>query len=207
MGVIGRHEMGVWARSTAVLMTALVAFPSIPWSSAGGAVNSSKNDDRKYVRACSDSVHGTLGKGWRKDSVVVGPIAFVGAQAYKDGAHADFRKRKRGYPVQKILVVVEHGRDVIVRVPRHRRKRLGLSYDRALFNRQAMPVSKADYQVRFDACRNKKENPYGRKRNTQFNGGFVVARAQCSVLNIVKRGRGRIGRAHLSFGMGRCPKD
>ena len=70
-----------------------------------------------------------------------------------------------------------------------------------------MPVSKADYQVRFDACRDETENPNGRKRNTQFNGGFVVARAQCSVLNIVRPALGRIGRAHLSFGMGRCPKN
>jgi hypothetical protein len=189
---------------TALLLSSLAPFGASARRPAVAA--SASKDDRKYVRACDDSVYGGLGKGWRKRSVVVGPIAFVGGRDYKDSPREDFRKRNGGYRYHKILAVVENGRDVIVRVPRHRRDRLALFYDPALFNRERVPLAKADYQVRFDACRNKDENPFGKGR-AQFNGGFVVARAQCSVLNIVKRGKGRIGRAHFSFGMGRCPKD
>ena len=37
--------------------------------------------DRTYTRSCDDSVWGSLGRGWRKGSIVVGPLAIVGARA------------------------------------------------------------------------------------------------------------------------------
>jgi hypothetical protein len=157
---------------------------------------------RTYVRECEDAVYGSLGRAWRRNSVVARRIAFVGARSYRDAPRRWFRKGKNGYRTQKILAVVENGRDVVVRIHRSDRKRAALVYDPALFN-QRLWIREADRTVRFDACRNREENPFG-KRRAQFNGGFVVARRRCVTLDILNRKRERIDRATISFGAGRC---
>jgi hypothetical protein len=37
-----------------------------------------------FVRSCESSVSGDLGAGWRRDAVLAGPVAFVGARGSKD---------------------------------------------------------------------------------------------------------------------------
>jgi hypothetical protein len=167
-----------------------------------GLTHAAVERQRTYTRPCDDSVYGDLGKGWRADSVTVGPLALVGARAYRDDPPKRFRKRRNGYRSQKILAVVENGRNVSLKVPRRQRKHIALSYDPSHFDEQDMRIREADYLVVFDACRNRAENPFGKKR-AQFNGGFVVAGARCARLNVLRRGR-RIGRAVVSFGKGRC---
>jgi hypothetical protein len=175
----------------AVTLVLIVSAPLVAWAGS-----------RTYVRECEDSVYGNLGRDWRRNSVVAHRIAFVGARGYHDDPPRRFHKGENGYRTHKVLAVVENGRDVVVRVHRSDRRRAGLVYDPALFNRRLW-IREADRTVRFDACKNKEENPFG-KRRAQFNGGFVVARSRCVTLDILNRKRERIDRVTISFGAGRC---
>ena len=158
---------------------------------------------RTYTRACEDSVHGDLGSACRQHSIVAGRLAFVGARGYRDAPRRWFRKRNDGsYRTQKILVRVENGDDVTVRIPRRHRRRAALVYDRSLFNRR-LRISDADYRVNFDVCEDAVENPHGAE-DTQYNGGFLVARARCVPVDVLTARGDLIKRVRISFGAGRC---
>lgn len=158
---------------------------------------------RTYTRTCEDSVHGDLGDGWRENSIVVQRLAFVGARDFRDAPRRWFRKADNStYKTQKVLVSIQNGDDVTVRIPRRHRRSAAFVYDRALFERR-LRISEGDYQVTFDVCKDTLESPY-RAEDTQYNGGFVVAGARCVPVNVLDENRERIKRVEISFGAGRC---
>ena len=178
-----------------MLMTAM-AVPNIWRPAAFG-------DSRTYTRSCADSVYGDLGDDWRDSSIVVGRLAFVGAKHFRDAPPRWFRPDDEGrYRTHKIMVQIENGDDMIVRIPRRYRGKAGLVYDPALFGRR-LKIRQADYQVTFDVCANIAENPYG-AHVSQYNGGFVVARKRCVPVDVLADTGERMRRVRISFGAGRC---
>ena len=84
-------------------------------------------DASVFVRACESSVSGDLGPGWRRDAVLVGPVAFVGARGYEDDPKRLFLVRDPGMArAQKVLAVVYGDRPVLVSV---RTRDAALFYD------------------------------------------------------------------------------
>ena len=160
-------------------------------------------DSRTYTRACDDSVYGDLGDDWQKSSILVGRFAFIGARDYRDAPRRWFRKHNDGtYRTQKIMVQIENGDDMIARIPKSHRRKAGLVYDRSLFGRR-LRISESDYELTFDVCANAVENPHGADV-TQYNGGFVVARARCVPVKVLTGDGELIKRVRISFGAGRC---
>lgn len=178
----------------AIVMTA--ALTAMPTSEA-------ETDPRTYTRTCDDSVDGDLGDQWRDNSVVAGRLAFVGARDYRDAPRRWFRKHDNGtYRTQKILVRIQNGHDLIVRIPKRHRRSAAFVYDRSLFGRR-LRISEGDYQVTFDVCKDALENPYGADA-TQYNGGFVVAGTRCVPVIVLDANGDRIKRVEISFAAGRC---
>jgi hypothetical protein len=166
-------------------------------SGAEVSSDSHAENPHRFTRPCGDSVFGDLGHGWRRSSIASGPLAFVGARrGYRHAPARRFESRRGRYRPQKMLAVVDNGPDVEVRVPFWERRHVALVYDPELFNRR-LKISKADYRVNFDACRDD-ENPFG-KRTAQFNGAFLVAGTRCVVLEVIA-GAGSNERIAISFG-------
>ncbi len=130
---------------------------------------------RAYERPCEESVFGTLGAHWRDRSLVVGPIAFVGLPAGAAegslGVHGT-----RAYP-QKVLAVVDRGGPVTVSVAPEARAFAGLLYDPHRFPDGRVGLASTDVGVTFHPCG-------GDQRRTQFNGGILVLRPGCVVLDV-----------------------
>ncbi|HEV3472096.1 MAG TPA: hypothetical protein VG408_02665, partial [Actinomycetota bacterium] len=141
-------------------------------------------------------MHGELDEDWRDSSIVIGRLAFVGARDYRDAPSRWFRKRRDGtYRTHKIMIQIENGADMTVRIPKPHRRKSALAYDPALFN-ERLRIRDADYEVIFDVCANVVENPH-RADVTQYNGGFVVARARCVPVNVLNGEGERIKRIRI----------
>jgi hypothetical protein len=156
------------------------------------------------VRTCESSVYGELEPGWRRDSVVAGPLAFVSLRQAATWPADQLRKRSGGYPGQKVLAVVETGATVTVTVPAAERRHLALLYDPSAWapGDNLYQVADGDPVVTFEGCR-AGESPYGAD-TTQFNGGFVVVGARCATLEVSTPTSSRPRRVPISFGAGRC---
>ena len=184
-----------WLRALGLLLMFALAVPNI-WASValGGS--------RTYTRSCADSVYGELGDDWRDSSIVVGRLAFVGAKHFRDAPRRWFRPDGEGrYKTQKIMVQIQNGDDMIVRIPRRYRDKAALVYDPSLFGRR-LRIRQADYQVTFDVCANIAESPH-RADVTQYNGGFVVAGKRCVPVDVLTDTGERLRRVRISFGA-RC---
>jgi hypothetical protein len=156
-----------------------------------------------FVRTCESSVYGELGDGWRRDSVIAGPLAFVALREAARGPAGEFRRRGSGYPGQKVLVVVEAGATVTVTVPAAERRHLALLYDPASWNeRNSYRIADGQPAVTFQACP-AEQQPAGAD-GTQFNGGFVVAGPRCATLEVSTPAAPTPRRVAVSFGAGRC---
>jgi hypothetical protein len=156
---------------------------------------SQARQDAVFVRTCDSSVSGDLGHGWRKDSVVAGPVAFVSAHGYEDDPKRWFRAAPGRARAQKVLLVVDGERPVLVSVPD---RDAALFYNPArwgLSNRVAF--GRGDEATRFEPCTDDDQ------ASTQFNGGFLVRRPSCVRVTVRVDGENPID-ALLSFGMGEC---
>jgi hypothetical protein len=155
------------------------------------------------VRACDDAVYGDLGRDWRNQTVLVGPVGLVG-RFYASQPKRIFQALRKGlYPAQKVLLLVRRGKTVTLVVPPSARQSVSLLYDPTVWkNSNAYRVAEGDAAMTFEAC----EGLYGARPHeyTQFNGGFVVAGARCAPLDVHAEGSDRPLRATLSFGAGRC---
>ncbi|HEY7280510.1 MAG TPA: hypothetical protein VID47_02850 [Actinomycetota bacterium] len=154
------------------------------------------------LRDCADAVHGSLGSGWRTSSVSAGPIAFVGLAEYRNEAPGNFRHRPGGWGGAKVLAVVTAGRTVTVTVPDAEAGRLALLYSVTSFHDSGLyRPGDGERSVTFRAC------PPGQtaagEGGTQFNGGFVVAGAQCATLDVTTDG-GPARHVRFAFGRGAC---
>lgn len=157
---------------------------------------------RSHTRPCTSSVSGDQGSGWKENSVISGPLAFVNVRPYESVSPKSFRRRGNGYRSTKALVAVRNGAAVTVTVPDSHRRRGAMLYDRERFGRRGYALADGHLTVSFLACSDHDERTSGGW--TQFNGGFVLTRAQCLPLEVRVPGRAAVRRAVLSFGAGRC---
>jgi hypothetical protein len=156
-----------------------------------------------FVRTCEDSVYGDLGDGWRKRSVVVGPLAFVALRYAATQPAVDFRPRGGRYQGLKVLVVVEVGATVTLVVPPAERRHLALLYDPAAWREDNhYRIADGDPAVTFRSCP-PGQTPLGAS-GTQFNGGFLVDGPRCATLEVATPAWKAPRRVTVSFGAGRC---
>jgi hypothetical protein len=149
-----------------------------------------------FVRACDDSVYGELGQGWRKDSVVIGPIAFVGLRGYRHVPDRFFTSRNGRYRSLKVLAVVTGAGMITVSIADRDTDQVRMMYDPSAWgDRTLYPLEAGDRTTVFGPCL-----PH---RSTQFNGGFLVTGRTCATLE-VSIGGGEPLRKLVSFGALSC---
>ena len=148
-----------------------------PRSPAATAVPSAPAEP--FVRTCRTSVFGELDRGWRGDSILVGPLAFVSGRGYEHEPARSFVEPKGRWSGQKVLVVVTGETAVTVEIAPEARSSAGLAYDPATFNTHEPELTKA--AVRFEPCPN--------QASTQFNGAFLVDGVSCVPVTVTVEGR------------------
>lgn len=149
-----------------------------------------------FVRACDDSVFGELGRGWKKASVIMGPIAFVGLPSYRDGPDRYFRSRHGRYPALKVLAVVSGEGVISVSIAPGDTDRVRMMYDPSAWgDRNLYPLEAGDSTTVFGPCLT--------RRSTQFNGGFLVTGRTCATLEVSVGGEQPL-RKLVSFGALSC---
>jgi hypothetical protein len=141
------------------------------------------------VRGCQSSVYGDLGSDWEQGSLRAGPIAFVGAAG---GISADYVARARN--VVKVLVVVDKGAVVTLRIVQADREGVALAYVHRP-GHEARRVADGLPGMRFHAC-----HPSDWRPHTQFNGTFIVDRPRCAHLEVHAEGRPEPIPVAISFG-------
>jgi hypothetical protein len=128
-----------------------------------------------FVRACDDSVFGELGPGWGKDSVVIGPIAFVGLRGYRHGPDRYFQPRNGRYRALKVLAVVPGDRVITVSIADRNTDQVRMMHDPSAWGDRTMyPLEAGDTITVF--------GPFLHHRSTQFNGAFLVTGRTCATL-------------------------
>lgn len=149
-----------------------------------------------FVRACDDRVFGELGRGWRKESVVIGPIAFVGLRGYRQGPDRFFQPRNGRYRALKVLAVVTGAKVITVSIADQNTDQVRMMYDPSVWgDRTLYPLEAGDTTTVFGPCLP--------QRATQFNGAFLVTGRTCATLE-VSIGDGEPLRRLVSFGVPSC---
>jgi len=170
---------------------------------AGQHASRSARPAGAFVRTCESSVYGDLGDGWRTQSVVVGPLAFVALRAAATQPAVDFRRWGGRYQGLKALAVVKAGTTVTLTVPATERRHLSLLYDPADWKENNQyRLGDGDTAVTFQSCQ-PEQTPLGAD-GTHFNGGFLVAGARCATLEVSTPQWRTPRRVTVSFGAGRC---
>jgi hypothetical protein len=181
---------------TACTSTAPAGERSIPTAMPPSPTASPSPQAGVFVRACDDSVVGELGPGWRKDSVVIGPIAFVGLRGYRHGPDGFFQPRNGRYRALKVLAVVPGDRMITVSIADRSTDRVRMMYDPSAWgDRTLYPLEAGDTTTVFGPCLP--------NRSTQFNGAFLVTGRTCATLE-VSIGGGEPLRRLVSFGALSC---
>jgi hypothetical protein len=176
----------------ALLLALVVAVPALA-------------DDREpYVRTCSSSAYGDLGRGWRENAVIAGHLAFVGLGGPRRSAQLDPVDPGRANPL-KVLVVVDPNAAPTLTIARASRRNAALGYNVDEIHRdgsgKGVPLADGTTSVRFHACRVvRSREPWN--RGTQFPGYFLVARPGCVQVDVATQGK--ILRRTLRFGVARC---
>jgi hypothetical protein len=192
-------------RTGASALALLVAVVAVGSASALRA----EAPEETVTRDCGTSVYGDLGRDWLPSSIVVGPLAFVGARRYSSSTSSFAGVGGGRYRGSKLLALVRTGWVARVVVPAAERRLVALQYTPADFNKAVVPAQ-GKHDVTFTAC------PPGRPllgpataRWTQFNGAVVVAGRRCVTLAVYSATQGhrlptRELRTRLSFGAGAC---
>jgi hypothetical protein len=172
-------------------------------TSRPGGAHKARAELATLVRDCESAVYGELDRGWRRESLVVGPLSFVYGKGYGRRSPDEFRGRNGKYFPTKVLVVVENGAEVTITIPRPARPHASLLYDEESFGTGGrFRVERGHDRVSFEACR-KGESPFA-IRETQFNGAFIVGGPRCVPLHIRTDDEARTRRVVFSFGAGHC---
>ncbi len=189
----------------AVLLSACTSSASAPGQVSSAPVHRSPSPTttspgNAFVRTCASSVSGVVSeRSWRQ-SVFAGPLAIVWVRPAARAPASQFGKTAQGYPTGKYLVVVKLNHTVTLSVPSSERGRVSLLYDPSAFT-PAGPVSAGEHTVTFAACmRQSQEWAAG----TQFNGGIIVAGAQCITLQVTDSQHSFERRLRIPFGEGTC---
>lgn len=161
------------------------------------------DEPEPYVRGCSSSAYGDLGRGWRENAVVVGHVAFVGMRDGYSRRYLDQLRPGRANPL-KVLVVVDPNAAPTVTIATRSRPFASLGYN-AIRQKDGtgVPLAAGTQSVRFQACRLVgSREPWN--RGTQFPGYFLVARPGCVYVDVATEGT--IIRRALRFGVPRCAR-
>jgi hypothetical protein len=135
------------------------------------------------TRTCGTGVSGALQRGWRSSTIRAGSVWIYFWGAVRNGGHTGVLPASRFAAVSpgefngwKTMVIVPAGHSVIVRVASASLPRLRLAFQLP----ESAPSRLAEGQVadRFVPCSS------GR---TYFNGGLIVAGAQCARLEVSGR--------------------
>jgi hypothetical protein len=154
-----------------------------------------------FVRQCSSSAYGDLGRGWRENAVVAGRLAFVGMGG--PGRAARFQRVDPGKanPL-KVLVVVDPGSTPTLTIARSSRLNAALGYNTIRHDGSGVPLAEGTTSVRFVGCGAvRSREPWN--RGTQFPGYFLVTRPGCVHVDVATLGT--VLRRTLRFGVARCP--
>lgn len=170
----------------ALLLALVVAVPALA------------EEPEPYVRTCSTSQFGDLGRGWRERAAVAGHVAFVGLSRYRRVA-TERLGPGRAMPL-KVIVVVDPNAAPTVTIAARSRAYAALGYNGIRHNGTGVPLADGTQSVRFQACHPvRSREPWN--RGTQFGGYFLVAGARCVHIEVATQGA--VLRRKLSFG-GRC---
>ncbi|MGH2910346.1 MAG: hypothetical protein ACRDK8_13760 [Solirubrobacteraceae bacterium] len=157
---------------------------------------------RTVTVSCGDAVYGQLAHDWRdprQGTLVASPIAWPYVRdtyAGHRGAQSIRRAHAHGSGfAAKALAVVAAGRSIQVVVPVAERARLSLTY--AGFHPGPYRVADGASAVTFRPCA---RGQYPGDQ-TQFAGGFIVARAQCAVIDVYVPGQRTPLRRQIPFGV------
>jgi hypothetical protein len=158
-----------------------------------------------FVRTCRSSIYGELGARWRRDALVIGPVAFIGLGWVGSAPDQRFQPKDGRLEPLKVLAIVEAGPPVTVTVAPE--GQVALVYDAQKFN-SAREVSDGDISVTFAPCR-RGQTPFSEfgatGATTQFNGGFIIGAPGCVEISVTSR-LGAIAEGFVSFGEGGdCP--
>lgn len=148
-----------------------------------------------YALTCARSVYGDLGPDWRRDAIVAGHVAFVGARSYER-----WRPHGPGSWPLKVLVVVDPNAGPTVTIARPSQSVAALGYNDIRHDGHGVALSEGTTSVRFRACGpDRLREPWN--RGTQFAGYFLVSGRRCVHVDIATQGR--TIRRQLGFGV-RC---
>lgn len=161
------------------------------------AVPALAGDPDPYVRTCSSSAYGDLGRGWRERAVVAGHVAFVGMkQSYTRWSWNE----PAAWPAKVLVVVDPHARPT-VSIAARSRGFAALGYNEIRHDGSGVELREGTTSVRFKACGVVRSRESW-NRGTQFPGYFLVSRRGCVHVEVATQGR--ILRRVLHFGVARC---
>ncbi len=187
---VPRAPAGIAPLVFAMAICAAVAIPLLQTRTRSPEQNAPPGGHRSaagsVVRTCADTISGQLPARWhtqRHGTVIAGPITF--ANVLENGSV---------YPSHFFegLAVVRPGRAVTVSIPPYERDRVALDYT-SVAPRKRFYLSQGTRSVTFHPC----PGPAGQ---TQFDGGFIVSRPQCAVINIQTAGDAGVIQGFLPFG-------
>lgn len=168
-----------------VLLTACEASTSAPEVSQGDAEESGPSarpsgfEEAFFVRDCSSSVWGRLGRDWERNAVRAGPLTFM------NGGRLSIPS---GHIPQKLLVLVDEGREVTVSLPSDLIGFVALFYDPSFQISQNMTVEQGQKSISFVGCAPGK-SPHGKRGPTQFAGALLAPELDCIDLVVESRDR------------------
>jgi hypothetical protein len=187
---VPRVPLGATVLALTVAVIAAVAVPLLATHARSPATSPTHPRSGSPVTVtCGDTVSGVLPAGWatsQMGSEVTGPVAW--AYLSRDANH---RAIYRSHFVQA-LAVVRPGRPVTVTIPPAERGQLALDYT-DVSPRPRFYLGQGVSAVTFKPCP-------GSPGQTQFNGGFIVSRAQCAVFAVHVAGSSTGARYFVSLG-------
>ena len=169
----------------ALLLALIVAVPALA------------DEPEPFVKTCSASQFGDLGRGWRDRAAIAGHVAFVGMGSGYNRMALDPVGPGRANPL-KVLVVVDPHASPTVTIAARSRAYAALGYNGIQRkDSSGVPLADGTASVRFYACRPvQSRKPWN--RGTQFGGYFLVIGARCVHIEVATQGT--VLRRKLSFG-------
>ena len=154
-----------------VLLTVCTSAPEVPQDAAEGSEPSARppgSEEASFVRGCSSSVWGRLGRGWETNAVRAGPLTFINKR----------RLSTSGRIPMKLLVLVDEDRKAIASVPSDLVGSVALFYDPFVQISQSPTVEQGQKSVTFVGCA-PGQSPHGKRGPTQFAGALLAPELDC----------------------------
>jgi hypothetical protein len=188
------------ASRTAAAVLVLSVAGVLAACNVGGAAQTAAPQVRStFTRACDTTVSGALPAGWRSSSLKAGDITLYLWGAVDEDGHRGLLPAHRFAPVSpgryngwKMMLIAPAGHAVEISVALASLPRVRLAFELGLGG--AARLSDGESRVQLDAC----------PRRAFYNGGLLVAGAQCARLDVLDRATGRTSHVVAAFGQARC---